>query len=93
MNLLKLEIHLCVCVTRSNIFPVMSPFSVVIVYTFTFAGEDECEETGSKAENPFMHMSSACVTYAACKHVTFSTFNMLNVFAVVQWRREVNLIT
>ena len=71
----------------------MSPFSVIIVYTFTFACEDECEETGSKAENPFMHMCSACVTYAECKYITFSTFNVLNVFAVVQWRREVNLIT
>ena len=33
-----------------------------------------------------------CVTYAVCKYVTFSTFNMLNMFVAVHWRRQVNLI-
>ena len=35
-------------------------------------------------ENPFMSMRNICVTHAVCKRVTFSTFNVLNVFAVVQ---------
>ena len=46
----------------------------------------------TKGENPFMPMRSICVTYVACKYVTFSTFNALNIFAVSQRRRQVNLI-
>ena len=33
-------------------------------------------------EDPFMR--SVCITYAVCKCVTFSTFNALNIFVVVQ---------
>ena len=32
------------------------------------------------------------VAYAVCKYVIFSTFNALNVFAVVRWKNQVNLI-
>ena len=32
------------------------------------------------------------VAYAACKYVTFSTFNALNIFAEVQRKSQVNLI-
>ena len=43
-----------------------------------------------KGENPFMCMCSVCVTYTVCKYATLRT--ALKVFAVVQWRRQVNLI-
>ena len=39
-----------------------------------------------------MRMRSVCVTYDVCKYVTFSTFNALNVFVVVQWKSQVNLV-
>ena len=45
-----------------------------------------------KAANPFVRMCNRLITYAACIYVTFSTFNALNVFAVIQRRRQAKLI-
>ena len=46
-----------------------------------------------KAEIPFMCMRNRCITCVDFIYVTVSTFNALKVFAVVQWGRDVNLIT
>ena len=37
------------------------------------------ENEQCQAANPFMCMRNRCITYAACKYVTFSTFNALNI--------------
>ena len=46
----------------------------------------------SKGEHPFMRLHNRCVTYTDFIYVTFSTFNVLNVFMAVQQKRQVNLI-
>ena len=46
-----------------------------------------------KAGSPFVCMRNVCITYVAYKYVTVNTFNAIKVFEVVQWGRDVNLIT
>ena len=56
-----------------------------------------CQHTGScslKVNILFICTRNRCMAYAACIYiyVTFSTFNVLNVFAAFQRRRQVNFI-
>ena len=49
-------------------------------------------ETLCKGDNPCMRVRYRCIAYTAFIYVTVSVFNALNVFAVVQRGRDINLI-
>ena len=77
----------------------INPYLLGCVQSAPFVMSDRNEVGGIymgynlyKGETPFMHMPNRCITYVACVYVTFSTFNVLNVFVEVQRWRKVNLI-
>ena len=52
----------------------------------------EKEMLTNNGEDPFMRLGSRRITYADFIYVTFNMFNVLNVFAAVKQKRQVNLI-